>query len=151
MFSLLVLVAIGVVIWLVVRPTPQRDAAAAHSWANFHHYAVLVNGWQLLYVHTRYEEWGRGSKAHVSLYGDPASAVRDSWFWWHRVQPGSVVAVQGFGQGWGSHTGKDGVLYIGNEHTHQSGVHATFSAQELNRARRHWNRQHQPYLGGTAA
>jgi len=93
--SLLVLVAIGVVIWLGVRPTPQRDAAAAQSWTNFHHYAVIVNGWQLLYVHTRYEDWGRGSKAYVALYGDPASGIRDSWFWWHHVQPGAMIRTCG--------------------------------------------------------
>lgn len=148
MFSLLFLIAVCVVIWLVVRPTPARDAAAAQSWANFHHYSV-TNGWQLLYIHTLEEDWGRGSKAHVSIYSDATTVVRDSWFWWHHVQPGSVVAVGGLSQGWGSHTCKEDVLYIGNEHTHQTGVQATFEAKELTRAQRHWSRQ-QPYLGGPA-
>jgi len=137
-------VAIGVAIWLAVRPTPQRDAAAAQSWANFHHYCIS-SGWQLLYVHTLDADWPRGSKAHVSIYADSTSAVRDSWFWWHHVQPGSVVAVSGLGEGWGPHTRKDDVLFIGDEDAHLSGVRATFGAQELVRARRHWN-QH-PRLG----
>jgi len=133
---------LGLLIWLLVRPTPQRDAAAAQAWANFHAYTA-VNRWQLLYVHDVYEDWDRGSKAHVSLYDGTTTAGgrRDSWFWWHHVRPRSVVAVNRIGEGWGSHTGKNGVLYIGDEDTHRSGVQATFGAAELARARRHWSRQ----------
>jgi hypothetical protein len=145
MFSLLFVSAVGAVVWMIVRPTPERDAAAAHTWANFHHCAVS-NGWQLLEVHSVYERWPPGSKAYVSRYGDAARVVSDSWFWWHHVQPGSVVAVRGLGMGWGSHTGKDGVLYIGSEYDRQSGVQATFGAKELTRAQRHWHR-YQPHLG----
>lgn len=149
MFLLLFMLSMGVVVWLIVRPTPQRDAAAAQSWANFHYYTV-GNGLQLLYVHTLDENGERGSKAHVSIYGDTTSVVRDSWFWWHQVQPGSVVAVHGLGEGWGPHTGKDGVLYIGDRHEQRSGVQATFGARELTRAQRHWDQQ-QNYFGGTGA
>lgn len=136
-------------IWLIVRPTPQRDAAAAHAWANFHTYTA-TNRWQLLYIHDVYEDWNNGSKAHVSIYDDANSGRRDSWFWWHHVQPRSVVAVNRIGAGWGSHTGKNGVLYIGDEHSHRSGVQATFSAAELARARRHWSRPQPRHLGGAA-
>ncbi|CAM5737873.1 hypothetical protein ACM0CU_24130 [Mycobacteroides abscessus subsp. abscessus] len=148
LFSFLIVLAfpagLGFLIWLLVRPTPERDAAAAHAWANFHTYTT-AHRWQLLYVHDVYQNGHNGSKAHVSIYDDPAKGQRDSWFWWHHVQAGSVVAVNSFGEGWGPHTGKNGVLYIGDEHTHQSGVQATFAAAELARARRHWSRQ-QPHL-----
>ena len=138
---------LGLLIWLIIRPTGERDAAAAHAWANFHA-SSTTNRWQLLYIHDVYEDWDRGSKAHVSIYGDPSSGIRDSWFWWHHVQPKSVVAVNRIGEGWGAHTGKDGVLYIGDEHAHRSGVQATFAAAELARARRHWSRQQ--HLPGAA-
>lgn len=146
---LLLLILVGLAIWLSNRSTPQRDAAAAQSWANFHHYAA-TNGWPLLEIHSRYEDWSQGSKAYVSIYGAPTGIVRDAWFWWHHVQPGSVVAVHGFGEGWGPHTGKDGVLYIGDRDLRQSGVTATFNAKELTKARRHWNRQQQTYFGRAA-
>lgn len=128
---------LGLLIWLLVRPTPERDAAAARAWADFYGYTAAA-GWQLLCVHDVYERWGNGSKAHVSVYDDVAGGVRDSWFWWHDVQPDSVVAVNRIGEGWGSHTGRDGVLYIGDKYARRSGVQATFGAVELARARRHW-------------
>jgi hypothetical protein len=146
MFSLMSLILIGVAVWLVVRPTAARDAAAAQFWAGFH-YCSATNGWALLYVHSVYKHGNRGSKAHVSIYGDTASASRDSWFWWHQVQPGSVVAVSGLSQGWGPHTRRDDVLYVGDGPDRRDDVQATFSARELLRAQRHWSR-HQSYLGG---
>lgn len=146
MFSLLFLIAVGIVVWLVVRPTPERDAAAARSWAGFHQFTG-TNRWTLLYVHSVYKHGNRGSKAHVSVYGDSTRVSRDSWFWWHQVQPGSVVAVSGLSQGWGPHTCRDDVLYIGDELDHSDGVRATFSARELARAQRHWRRC-QPCIGG---
>lgn len=149
MLLLLFFAAVGAVVWWVVRPAPELDAAAAQSWAGFHRYAA-GNGWTLLYVHGVYKRGHRGSKAHVSIYGDITRAGRDSWFWWHQVQPGSVVAVSGVSQGWGPHTLRDDVLYVGDEHDHHDGVQATFGARELARAQRHWNR-HQRCLGGAAA
>lgn len=143
---LFVLAVVAAVLWLIFRPQPERDAAAAQSWAAFHHYAATTNGWSLLHVHNVYQRAHRGSKALMSIYGDTTSTSRDAWFWWHHVQPGSVIAVH-HNQGWGPHSQRDDVLYIGrNAPTPQSGVYATFSAHELTRAQRHF--RHQPPLGG---
>lgn len=143
---LFLLAVVATVLWLIFRPQPKRDAAAAQAWAAFHQYATNY-GWSLLYIQNVYQHAHRGSKALVSIYGDPTSASRDTWFWWHQVQPGSVVAVH-LNQGWGPHTCRDDVLYIGNNApTPQSGIYATFSTQELTRAQRHF-RRHFP-LGGT--
>ncbi|PVA44670.1 hypothetical protein DDJ48_01690 [Mycobacteroides abscessus] len=148
MLTLLFMITIGVVIWLALRPTPERDAQAAQSWANFHHYTAS-NGWTLLHVQSVYKHGNRGSKARVSVYGDTTRTNRDSWFWWHQAQRGSVVAVRGLSQGWGPHTHRDDVLYIGNEFSHQDGIQAVFDARELKRAQQHWSR-HQGYLGGSS-
>lgn len=105
MSSLLFLIAVGVVVCLICRPQPARDAAAAQSWAAFHHYTT-GNGWTLLYVQNVYQHAQRGSKAMVSIYGDTTGTSRDAWFWWEQVQHGSVVAVS-HSQGWGPHTNRD--------------------------------------------
>jgi len=149
MLSLLFLIAVGIVVWLIVRPTPQRDAAAGQSWAQFHHHAVS-NGWTLLHIHSVYMHGNRGSKALVSIYGDAHGARRDSWFWWHQVQPGSVVAVSGLSEGWGPHTDRDDVLYIGDEFSRRDSVQATFGARELVRAQRDWTRRMMYAVGGAA-
>lgn len=107
------------------------------AWADFHTFTV-TNGWQLLYVDVVQEIWPNGSKAYVSIYDDAESGLHDSWFWWHHVEAKTIVAVNRIGEGWGSHTGQDGVLYIGDKYGHRSGVQATFSAGELARAQRHW-------------
>lgn len=146
MLSLTFLIVVGVVLWLIFRPQPERDAAAARSWAAFHQYAT-GNGWSLLYVQNVYQHAQRGSKAVVSVYGAAAGVSRDAWFWWEQVQRGSVVAVS-LSQGWGPHTRRDDVLYIGNGvPERQSGVYATFGAKDLRRAQRHYQR-HQMTAGG---
>lgn len=83
MSSLLFLIAVGVVVCLICRPQPARDAAAAQSWAAFHHYTT-GNGWTLLYVQNVYQHAQRGSKAMVSIYGDTTGTSRDAWFWWEQ-------------------------------------------------------------------
>ena len=148
MIEFAVLTAAGVVAWLICRPQPQRDAAAAAAWSQFHRYAT-ANGWSMLYIQNVYQHAHRGSKAMVSIYGDAVGASRDAWFWWENVQRGSVVAV-GLSEGWGPHTRRDDVLYIGNgDPAPQSGVHATFGARELVRAQRHFRRQSAIYAAGT--
>lgn len=144
--TLTFLIAVGVVVWLIFRPQPARDAAAAQSWAAFHQYTT-GHGWTLLYVQNVYQHAQRGSKAMVSIYGDATGISRDAWFWWDQVQRGSVVAVS-HSQGWGPHTNRDNVLYIGNQAPgQQSGVYATFGSKELVRAQRHFRRQ--AAVGGT--
>lgn len=139
MLTMTFLLALGLAVWLIFRPQPARDAAAAQSWAAFHHYTT-GNGWTLLYVQNVYQHAQRGSKAMVSIYGDHPGVSRDAWFWWEQVQRGSVVAVN-LSQGWGPHTQRDDVLYIGDGPTQTNGVQATFSTTELTRAQRHFRRQ----------
>ncbi|AKS33509.1 hypothetical protein [Mycolicibacterium goodii] len=135
----LFLAVAGFLAWLFLRPQPERDAAAAQSWASFHGYAT-ANGLQMLYVEHVYQRAARGSKAHVSIYGDPSGNKRDAWFWWTQVQKGSVVAVRPT-VGWGPHTRRDDVLYIGTEVSRQSGVYGGIDARTLTNARRHNNRR----------
>lgn len=74
----------------------------------------------------------RGSKAIISVDGGPPC---DAWFWWYRVAPGQVIAVDHLGQGWGPHTHRPGVTYIGSEAA--CGVHAWLTADVWARAQRH--------------
>lgn len=135
MTTLVFLIGLGcLVVWLTQREQPQRDAAAAQQWAQFYHYA-LSRRMQLLCVDDDYQHARQGSKALVYLYGAP-TFKRDAWFWWEQVAKGSIVAVQA-SQGWGPHTQRDNVLYIGDGPSHSSGVHAVIDAKTLARARRH--------------
>lgn len=125
--------------WVFLRPRPELDAAAAQSWALFHGHAT-ANALQMLYIEDVYQHAARGSKAYVSIYGDSSGIRRDAWFWWAQVHKGSVVAVQPT-VGWGPHSGRENVLYIGTEASHQSGVYGAVDARTLTRAHRHLNRQ----------
>ena len=90
---LLAVALVVVLVWLfAVMPQPERDAAAAHAWAEFARSAT-DHGLSMLYIENVYDRAHRGSKAVVSLYGDGPSASQDAWFCQH-VQPGSVVAVR---------------------------------------------------------
>ena len=73
----------------------------------------------------------RGSKAIISVDGGPPC---DAWFWWFRVAPGQVVAVDHIGQGWGPHTHRHGVIYIGSAAA--CGAHAWLSADVWARAQK---------------
>lgn len=140
MTTLIVLgiIALAGVGWLVDRQQqPQRDAAAAQDWlalrrdADAHHLTVL-------YIHDVYEHDRRGSKAYVSFYnGDTMAERRDAWFWWPWVQNGSVVAVSIINEGWGPHSNRPDVLYIGDPHIGQTGIDARIDTRTFNRARRH--------------
>lgn len=79
-------------------------------------------------------------KAYMSIYGDSSGIRRDAWFWWEQVHKGSVVAVRPT-VGWGPHSGREDVLYIGTEVSHQSGVYGAVDATTLTRANRHIYRQ----------
>lgn len=130
---------VGFLAWLFLRPRPELDAAAAQSWASFHGHAT-ANGLQILYIEDVYQHAARGSKAYVSIYGDSSGMKRDAWFWWHQVYRGSVVAVRPT-VGWGPHSGRDDVLYIGTDDSRQSGVYGVVDAKTLARAHRHLARQ----------
>lgn len=60
--------------------------------------------------------------------------MRDAFFWRTQVAPGAVVAVK-LSEGWGPHTRRDDVLFIGSQD--RAGVHATLDAATVRRAQRH--------------
>ena len=113
----------------------KRDAEAAQRWEAFASWAA-ENGLTLLQIERVYQTARRGTKAHVYKFG--TTWRRDGWFWWTRVIPGSVVAVV-VSQGWGPHTNKSDVLFVGGEHSGH-GIEGTFDRKSLARARRHWRR-----------
>lgn len=160
--DLIVLVVLAVIITVTVvvvqrkQPrtpfnTPGQFTRAAHPsaypsdavqrWIALHDYAA-AHHLRLLYVQKVYERHPKkGCKARVSIYGEPGSTWRDAWFWHHQVQPGSVVAVAA-SQGWGSHSRRDDVLFIGSQD--RAGVHATLDAATVRRAQRQHRRPPPP-------
>lgn len=72
----------------------------------------------------------------------PSSAWRalenDAWFWWSRVEPDEIAAVEA-STGYGPHTPREDVLYIGDERT-GSGIQHVMSAHDAKRAERHLKR-----------
>lgn len=139
MEALLIFGGASLLAWLLLRPRPEQDAAAAQLWASFHSHAT-ANALQMLYIEDVYQHAARGSKAYVSIYGDSSGIRRDAWFWWAQVRKGSVVAVRPT-VGWGPHSGRENVLFIGTESSHQSGVYGAVDARTITRAHRHLNRQ----------
>lgn len=146
---LAVLAAIIVVIVLAVQRKQPRtqfttpgarqdssDVGAVQQWVALHDYA-LAHGLRLLYVQRIYKRQPNGCKAQVSIYGDSESTLRDAWFWRTQVAPGSVVAVN-VSEGWGPHTRRDDVLFIGSQD--RPGVHATLDAATVRRAQRQHHR-----------
>lgn len=115
--------------------TRGRDRRAAQRWEEFCAAAARQN-LHLLQVLRVYQVARRGTKAVVQPYGRVER--RDAWFWWARVSPGSVVAVRE-SVGYGPHTNRDGVVYIGSKDG-GGGVHATVDARTVKRAGRHWRR-----------
>jgi hypothetical protein len=91
-------------------------------------------GLLLLEVDHVYQQARRGTKAIVRH--DNFGSYRDAWFWWARVQPGQMVLVHAT-NGWGPHTGRDNVLYVGGERT-GAGVLEVVDPRTLAAARRHY-------------
>lgn len=146
---LAVLAAIIVVVVLAVQRKQPRtlfttpgdrqdssDVGAVQQWVALHDYA-LAHGLRLLYVQRVYKRQPNGCKAQMSIYGDSGSTLRDAWFWRTQVAPGSVVAVN-VSEGWGPHTRRDDVLFIGSQD--RPGVHATLDAATVRRAQRQHHR-----------
>jgi hypothetical protein len=88
----------------------------------------------LVHVQQVYQYAQRGTKAIVR--DDASGYVSDAWFWWERVAPGQAVAVHA-SRGWGPHTGRNNVLYVGQEGNRISGVLEILSSGTVARAGRH--------------
>ncbi|WP_162958395.1 hypothetical protein [Nocardia yunnanensis] len=115
----------------IARRRRRRDARAAQELAAFQSLAA-VNGAAIIAVDSVYQVGRRGSKARVRANGLPFQ--RDAWFWWTRVRPGTLAAVY-MSEGWGSHTGREDVLYIGTRSA--PGVLAVLDGRTCARAARH--------------
>jgi hypothetical protein len=114
----------------VLMPWLERgDARCAKLFGDLSTHASSVGG-ELLFVERVYLVASRGTKAVVQKSGGPA--YFDAWFWWARVEPGSVVSVM-MNAGWGSHRNVDGILYV-------STIYGGLCARDYRRAQRHWRR-----------
>jgi hypothetical protein len=105
--------------------------------ADLHHVRERVAatpGMALVHVQQVYQHATRGTKAIVR--DDASGYVSDAWFWWARVAPGQAVAVYA-SRGWGPHTGRDNVLYVGREENRTSGVLEILLSGTVARAARH--------------
>ena len=98
--------------------------------------AAQTAGVEMIFVRQVYQYAQRGTKAVVAF--DTTAEHRDAWFWWSRVNPGQMAAVR-ISTGWGPHTQRDGVVYVGSELT-GSGICEVLSARDVTRARRHYER-----------
>lgn len=78
----------------------------------------------------------RGTKATVRM--DGTERIFDAWFWWSRLKPGQTLLVSA-SSGFGPHTGRHGVLYVGTE-SGDRGIHRSLSPNQSKRARRHLSR-----------
>lgn len=113
----------------------RRDERAAEAWARFAAEAADRGLSMITVVHV-YQVAHRGTKAIIEICGEPGR--RDAWLWWDRAAAGSTLAVW-FRSGYGPHTDRDGVVYIGTNDG-RSGVCDRISAKTVAHARRHHRR-----------
>lgn len=79
-----------------------------------------------------YQHAQRGSKAVLPL---PDGQQVDAWFWWYQVSAGTYVFVAP-GVGYGSHTHKNDVRYIGSK-AGQHGVAAVMTIRDVRFLEKH--------------
>lgn len=114
----------------------RRDAQAHDVLGEMRDYVAHMPGGDIVWVGSVYQEGRRGTKAVVYL--ERTGEHRDAWFWWSRVRPGEIAAVEA-STGYGPHTPRDDVLYVGTERT-GTGIHYIMSARMAKRAGRHLKR-----------
>lgn len=112
-----------------------RDERAAAAWARFAAVAGAPDVSMVTVVDV-YQVARRGTKAVVTIHG--LGRRRDAWLWWDRVAVGSMLVVR-FAIGYGPHTNREDVLYIGSRDS-GSGICARISAKTVEHARRHFDR-----------
>lgn len=113
----------------------RGDAKAAAEIARFWDFA-RNNNLEVLRVEHVYQTGRRGTKAMTSLVRTGERV--DTWFWWDRVVPDRLVAVD-VGVGWGSHTHRQNVHYVGREFG-GTGIASTARGDQWRRAQRHHRR-----------
>ncbi|MFK4299627.1 hypothetical protein ABH924_004812 [Arthrobacter sp. GAS37] len=118
--------------WVLLLPArrlkraEQRRQHVAHMAAIFRDAAASAraNGLRLVRIRTIYQVAQRGTKCLVE---NEDGSIQDVWFWFYFPHIGQVLVVDG-GTGYGQHTHRDGVLYIGS-HSGQHGVHGQIPPQ----------------------
>jgi hypothetical protein len=116
------------------RRRAERDANAAAQLYELRERARSSGrGAYVVHVLSVYQQARRGTKAFVK--NDATGAVRDAWFWWSRIKPGEILLVEA-SSGWGPHSGRTDVLYVGGEHRGR-GISQGLPSGTAKRARRH--------------
>lgn len=119
--------------WLKRRRVRREQAAvdqyrAAMALASTSNYGVLR-------VLTVYQRAQRGTKVVVRFADAPYT--HDAWLWWASAHPGDLLVVR-WSSGWGEHTHRDGVVYIGSPNG--SGVIHHVSHQVMTLVDQHYAR-----------
>ena len=115
----------------------RRDAEAAARVDQLRASASTFGGRVVLILQV-YQQVKRGTKAYVQL--DGVGWTRDAFFWWVRLEPGSMVVATS-STGWGPHTRREDVLWVGGEHRPAgTGIHAVAPAADVKRWERHHRR-----------
>lgn len=115
----------------------RRDADTA-AWVDGQRANAYASRGQAVLILQIYQRVKRGTKAYVQLDGQPWT--RDAFFWHMDITAGSMVLVQ-TSTGWGPHTNRDDVLWIGSKDLPAgSGIFAVIAAGDLKRWSRHYRR-----------
>jgi len=117
----------------------RRDAEAAARVDQLRASATSFGGHaHIVLILQVYQQVKRGTKAYVQL--DGAGWTRDAFFWWVRLEPGSMVVATS-STGWGPHTRRSDVLWVGSEYSPAgTGIHGVASAADVKRWNRHYRR-----------
>lgn len=114
-----------------------RDAETA-AWVDDLRASAYASRGQAVIILQVYQRVKRGTKAYVQLDGQPWT--RDAFFWWVDITAGSMVLVHA-STGWGPHTNRDDVLWIGSEDLPAgAGIFAVIASGDLKRWKRHYRR-----------
>jgi hypothetical protein len=98
--------------------------------------AALRSGHHSVFVADPYQPCHQGTKAYV--YVDGEAERRDAFFWHTQVHVGALYVVS-FSAGYGPHSGRYNVLYIGERHQ-EPPIVAYFTARQVARYCRHNDR-----------
>jgi hypothetical protein len=117
----------------------RKDAAAASALKEMRHSTKVDRGTLVVHIVRVYQIARRGTKAVVEM--DSNGRTRDAWFWYARVARGQCHLISA-SSGYGPHTNRDNVLYVGHEDgTH--GILQTLSPRQARRALRFERARHE--------
>jgi hypothetical protein len=129
-------VAVSVIGWFRGR-RERADAEAAARLEWLRSMADPRLGVHVVHVRSVYQRARSGTKAVIVVEGFPGT--RDAWFWHSRAIAVSQVLAVSLGIGYGPHTNREGVVYIGQRGT-STGVRAVLPGSVVAAASRHYER-----------